>query len=578
MRPAHPTLTAALALAAVAPAAARLAAPNGPAFLAECAVEGLEGPAWCGRYAVWEDRAAAAGRKIDLNVLVLPATGEEALPDPVVYIAGGPGDSSVAAAAGLASFLAPLRERRDIFLLDLRGTGRSAPLRCPYQDAPERPLEYLNDVFPRAGAEACARELGARADLRFYTTPFAVDDLDEVRRALGYTQLNLFGASYGTRASLVYAQRHPESVRTLALLGPVPTDARMPLELAAATEAALRGHLEDCAADPACHAAFPDPAGDLAQALARLDAAPAVVDVALGGTTVSVRLTRAGFVQAVRYLLYATPSVPQVPLFLHQAAAGDFHPVASWAAGIGEGFNGMPDGAYLAVTCTEDVPFFSLEEARSSAAGTMIGMIRADAQKAACGAWPRGELPEGYFEPVTVPVPTLLVVGQFDPASPPSWARRIAERLPDALLVEVPDGAHDTTGMPGGECLDAMFLRVVEQGSTAGLDAAACLASIHRPPFLTAIEEPIELPAEALAAFAGTYRSEKGPTLVVTLTDGRLVASVGANRSVLVPVAASRFLFQGLPPSFALEFDRSGDAVTAARLYQGGEPMVFVRE
>ncbi len=543
-------------------------------------MEGLEGPAWCGKFPVWENRAAGSGRRIDLNVLVLPATGEDTLPDPVAYIAGGPGDGSTPAAVGLAVFLAPLRERRDIFLVDLRGTGESAPLRCPYQDAPGRGLDYLNDAFPLAGIEACRDELSTRADLTLYTTPLAVDDLDEVRVALGYPQLNLFGGRYGTRASLVYAQRHPERVRTLTLLGPVPTDAKMPLELAAATEAALDGLFADCAADPACHAAFPDPHGDLAKALARLDEGPLAVEVTRDGAPTTLRLTRAAFAQAIRYMLYATPTPPQVPLTVARAAAGDFSMVADWAAGMGEDLNHMPEGAYLSVTCAEDVPFFSIEEARASAAGTMIGTLRADAQKAACSVWPRAELPAGYFEPFTGAAPALLLVGQFDPASPPHWARRIAASLPGALVVEVPDGAHDCTGMPGGECVEELIRQFVARGSTAGLDAAGCVAAIRRPPFVTelVVEEPIELPVEVLTALAGNYSSEDGLTLTLASADGRLQATFAGQTAVLIPVSPSRFLIEQAPPGFAIEFDRAGETVTGLRLYQGsGEPLALAR-
>ncbi len=581
MRRSTRLLAAVVTLAAAAPAGARLAAPNGPAFLTQCSVEGLEGPAWCGRFTVWEDRAAAAGRKIELNVLVLPATGEETLPDPIVYLAGGPGDDAISAAVGIAAFFRPLRERRDIFLVDQRGTGESGPLRCPYQDAPGRGLEVLGEMFPSEGLEACRRALAERTDLRLYTTPIAADDLDEVRAALGYPQLNLFGGSYGTRAALVYADRHPARARTLALLGPVPTDARMPLELAAATEAALDGIFADCAADPACHAAFPDPAGDLAKVLAQLDEGPVTIEIQREGQPTAFQLTRAGFAQGLRYMVYATPTVPQVPLVVARAAAGDFELIAEWAATMGNGLNGMPDGVYLSVTCAEDVPYFTLAEAREIAAGTMIGMLRVDAQKAACERWPRAELPPDYFEPVTVAVPTLLVVGQFDPASPPRWAQRIAQALPDALLVEVPDGAHDCTGMPGGSCLDEMFLRFLARGSTADLDADACVAGIRRPPFVTelVVEEPIELPVESLMPLAGNYSSEDGLVLTVTLVDGRLQASFAGQTAVLVPVSPSRFLIEAAPPGFAIEVDRAGDAVTGLRLFQGpGEPLALARQ
>ena len=74
----------------------------------------------------------------------------------------------------------------------------------------------------------CRQELEPKANLTLYTTPIAMDDLDEVRAALGYERINLFGGSYGTRAALVYLKRHPQSVRTVTLQGVAPTNQFMP--------------------------------------------------------------------------------------------------------------------------------------------------------------------------------------------------------------------------------------------------------------------------------------------------------------------------------------------------------------
>ncbi len=561
------------------PAGARLAAPAGPAFLVSCAVEDLEGETYCGKFPVWENRAASSGRRLELNVLVLPALGEETLPDPLVFLAGGPGDASTEAAGGLALFMKPLRERRDILLVDQRGTGESAALRCAYQEEPGREREYLSDMWPPEGVRRCRDELSASADLTQYTTPIAADDLDEARAALGYPQLNLLGVSYGTRAAMVYAARHPRHVRTLTLLGAVPTDAKMPFELAEATEAALDGLFADCAAEPACHAAFPDPSGDLAGVLARLEGGPVEVAIEKGGEEIPMRLNRAAFVQTLRYMLYDASLPPRVPLVVSRAAAGDFAPVAELAYEWSRNLSHMPEGIYLSITCAEDVPFFDLEEARRRAAGTMIGALRADLQKAACELWPRASLPADYFVPFASEAPTLLLVGQLDPASPPHWSRRIAGGLANALLIEVPHGAHDFTGLPGGECLDPSILRFIEQGSLAGLDAS-CVSGAHRPPFVTelVVEQAIELPAEALAAFAGTYGDDGGLTLVVELVEGHLEGIAGGERLTLTAVGPTRFRVEEAPPGTAIEFDREGERVMGLRLYRGtAEPIALVR-
>lgn len=574
-----------LAIALAAPASAqagpagegRAAAPAPPpeqaAFeLAPCEVPGFSGEGRCGTFPVYEDRDAGAGRVIGLKVVVIPATGEAPARHAVTFISGGPGDGSTGAAGGVAAAMAELRGERDLLFVDLRGTGGSHRLRCPYQDDPERPRRYLHEFMALGRLAECRDALSRDADLTLYTTPYAVDDLDDVRAALGYESLDLVGVSYGSRAAQVYARRHPERARTLSLLGPVPTDAAMPLHMARDTDAALFGTLAACAADPACAAAFPDLEADLRQALARLEANVEPVEVAApdGEGTVAIPMSRAVFVQAVRYMLYNPSSQMRVPFTVHRAAQGDFAPAASVAAFIGKAFNSAADGLYLSVTCAEDLPRFTLEEGRERAAGTVLGEYRVNQQKAACALWPRGRLPEGFHQPVSVPTPTLLVVGELDPASPPRWARQIAAHLPNSVVVEVPGAGHSTDGMSGGECVPGLPVEVIRSGSVAGVDPA-CAAGARLPGWVLEGEgDPIELPEDALREVAGSYASPEGLSLTIELVEGRLRLRIGVHDLALTPLAPHRFRVDGAPPGFAVETVRDAEGrVTAVVLEEG---------
>ncbi|HEX6730812.1 MAG TPA: alpha/beta fold hydrolase, partial [Pyrinomonadaceae bacterium] len=166
--------------------------------LQPCYVKGVEGKAQCGTLEVYENRDAKKGRKISLNVLVLTATGNEPSPDPLFYIPGGPGSSATEDAPGIARQFAKIRERRDLVFLDQRGTGNSHALNCKFFDAND-PQSYFGYFFPLEDVKRCREELEKQADLTMYTTAIAMDDLDDVRAALGYQQINVFGGSYGTR-------------------------------------------------------------------------------------------------------------------------------------------------------------------------------------------------------------------------------------------------------------------------------------------------------------------------------------------------------------------------------------------
>jgi pimeloyl-ACP methyl ester carboxylesterase len=538
-----------------------------------CSEEGLPPMARCGTFTVFEDRDAGSGRTIDLKVVVVPSTAPDPARQAVVFLAGGPGDGSTRAAGAMTRWLAAVRGEHDLLLVDQRGTGGSNPLRCPYQEEERRLPEYLEDPFSLGRLQECRDALEGRADLELYTTPYAAEDLEDLRAALGYESLDLLGVSYGTRAAQVYARRYPARTRTLTLLGPVPMDARLPYRLARDFDAALFGTFADCQADPACAIAFPDLAGDLQRLLERVAAGVPPVTVAspAGPGSVEVPISRQLVVQALRYMLYHPSTQIRLPFAIHQASGGDFAPLASFAAFIGASFNRSADALYLSVTCAEDLARFTLEEGRAAADGTVLGELRVNHQKAACSLWPTGRLPAGYHEPARVATPTVLVVGERDPATPPDWAREIASHLPSSLVVVVPQAGHEATeGLLGADCLATLPARFIAAGSLAGLDVA-CAATARLPPWVVEAEPAaIELAREVLAAAAGTYTSPEGFTLVVELAESGLRLFAMGQSFTLEPVTADRFRIVGAPPGFALELVRDPTGrITGSVLEEG---------
>ncbi len=155
--------------------------------LPPCDVPGIAGGAKCGTYNVYEDRSAKTGRKIGLNIVVAPALSGTPAPDPVFWLEGGPGGSATEA-AGIVSqkYLRDLRNDRDLVFVDERGAGKSNPLKC--DDVGETPANldaYFGKLFPPNLMRACLEKLEKTANLKLYTTPIAMDDLDDVRSVLG---------------------------------------------------------------------------------------------------------------------------------------------------------------------------------------------------------------------------------------------------------------------------------------------------------------------------------------------------------------------------------------------------------
>ena len=207
--------------------------------IAPCVVAGGEGR--CGSLTVPENRTTRRGRTIDLQIVVLPARSRTPAPDPIFFLAGGPGQAATALSRG--AFDPALQQDRDLVFVDQRGTGGSNPLECELPGEPVDPQSYLGDVFQVSVFEKCRDELASKADVTQYTTAAAADDLDDVRAALGYSRINLMGGSYGTRAALIYMRRHPASVRTAVLNGVAPASLKNPLYHARARAGGARRRL-----------------------------------------------------------------------------------------------------------------------------------------------------------------------------------------------------------------------------------------------------------------------------------------------------------------------------------------------
>ncbi len=558
--------------------------PKPALALAPCEIRGLSGPARCGTFPVYEDRAAKAGRKIALRVVVLPATKPPAVPDPLFVLVGGPGGAATEEAAGTAADLADVREKRDIVLVDQRGTGGSHPLNCDLFGGGEDLRQLLGDFLPIEAVRRCKAALEKDADLRLYTTSIAMDDLDDVRSALGYARINLAGRSYGTRAALVYMRRHPEHVRAAVLEGVTPTTDPMPLAFPKDAQRALDGVLSECTADPACHRAFPRLGAEAVAVFARAAAAPVPAEV-LNPTTgdpVKVMLSRDLVGEAIRYMTYQAGTAGLVPVVLHEAAGGNFDSLATFALFgrkeiVGSGSMGM----YLSVTCAEDLPFIRPGEGEKAAEGTYLGDYRLRQQRAACGVWPRGAVPDDYARPVRSNAPALLIVGEWDPVTPPSLAEEAARTLPNGRVLIVPRGAHGQAGLEGLACLDRLVGAFLEKASAKDLDVS-CLAKIRWSPFpLTSpVRKVVAMKGTELSRFAGRYAGEKVPVeALVEKTNGKLRMHVpGEQTFLLVPVSSDTFQVLGVLGVF-VTFERPEGMPARLRVLRPGrEEFVLVAQ
>ncbi len=450
--------------------------------LKPCRLPQVNFEARCGEYDVYEDRLEQRGRRIALKVVVLPSLFARPAPDALFILAGGPGQAATEQADFIARTFVRVRQERDIVLVDLRGTGGSNGLHCNLYG--ESLQGSLGDLLPLGAIKACLTEWEQRADLSFYTTPLAMDDLDEVRAALGYERINIFGTSYGTRAAQAYIRQYPERVRSIILKGTTPISQSIPLSIARHSQRSLDLVLEDCWRNGFCYKAFPNLKQDFATVLSRFDKGSVTVQIPNdeNGKVEKIELTRGALVTTLRTLLQSTGTIAQLPLMIHQMSKGDDVSFVRSAISIRREFSkNISIGMFLAVI-KEDLRLIDREQARSESEGTFMGDYYYQQLLSAGSLLPRVILSSGYREEIRSDVPVLFISGRLDPATPPENAENVAQNLPNSRHVVIRQASHSYTGL--SPCIDSLMAEFIIRGSVKELNTT-CVDAIPQIKFQT---------------------------------------------------------------------------------------------
>ena len=495
--------------AAVVLAGSSLAAPavSANATLTPCRLKGLEHEARCGVVQRPLDPSQPQGPQIDVHFAVLPALARHKKEDPVFFFAGGPGQSAIALAGTLARPLARLTNRRDLVLIDQRGTGRSAPLHCPEQPLTQSLREMADPAAQALRLRDCRAALQKlpHGNLRQYTTTVAMADVEAVRQALGAPQVNLVGGSYGTRAALEYLRQFPQAVRRVVIDGVAPPDMVLPASFSTDAQAALDALFAACQAEPACAKAHPQLRERWAVLLKSL---PREVSVAhpVTGREERLPLTRELVTGLVRPPLYAPLIASALPHALEEAAQGRFTPLLGLTSAMAGG-RGSPlrlaEGMHFSVICAEDFPRLQAG-ASADRPGPDFANDFADMYRRVCDGWPQGTVLPAFYQVLPAPMPVLVLSGGLDPVTPPRHGQRVAQALgPQARHVVVPHAGH---GLMLQGCLrDVVFRFIDAPDSAAALQVdGGCAENMPRPPaFVAPGSVPVQIPGAAVAPGRG---------------------------------------------------------------------------
>lgn len=440
--------------------------------LKECRIQDTSGvssvAAECGYFRVPEDPDAPDGKQIQLFVARIPVLGKQRTEEAFTLLAGGPGQAATEAYVNLQGAFERIRRSHDILLVDQRGTGRSNRLSCKLPA--ETALLSWHDEETIKVLKRCRDSLPG--DPRFYTTSVAVRDLDAVRQALGYSQLVLYGGSYGTAVAQHYLRRFPERTRSVILDGVLPPDIALATQTALSAQRSLDMTFGRCRSEPECHARFPELEQAFRRVQQRLRAQPVELEIRdpetaqPQTTTLSYELMVAG----IRLLSYRPETAALLPLMITEADRGNYAPMAAQSLlSVASMEDALALGMHNAVVCAEDLPFIDARTVDLQALeASYMGSEQYEGLKQICNIWPRGVTDPDFKQPLVADTPVLLLSGEIDPVTPPAYAEQVAASLSSSRHLV---GAGQGHGMISVGCVARLVADFVRDGSLEQLDA-----------------------------------------------------------------------------------------------------------
>ncbi|ARE77784.1 transporter [Streptomyces sp. Sge12] len=420
-------------------------------------VDALQG-ARCGTLTVPENRAGATGKTIELGVAIVPAATDKPKPDPIVWLAGGPGDDAVGEAK--MAIDGGLNRDRDVIFMSQRGTYSADPtLLCPNIDEFNARAVGLGHDAPTTerlhieATKACRDQLAARGiDLGAYNDTESAADYEDLRAALGIKQWNLYGISYGTHLALVYMRLHPEGLRSVGIDGILPPSRAGSAATWSSARQGFDGLFKACTAQPACNKRYPNLSATFDKLVRDLEAKPVTTTVTVPGSDKPVKVVLDG-AALVNWMTSATHIAPQVPLALDELAHGKPQRIAQqWAGGklSPQAMGRVAHGLVYGVFCSEWTPYEAQDAALKGGQETFPTFprsVQAQAPQLAylhpdCEVWKVPPAPPSIRDATSGDIPTLALSGGFDSQTGADNGPYVARTLNRAKVVTVPYEPH----------------------------------------------------------------------------------------------------------------------------------------
>ena len=451
----------------------------------------------CGCMTVPEDRSQPDGNQVKIQFAIFKSTPSNPEPDPIVYLAGGPGEHALEAVSlTFDQRFAPLTANRDLIVFDQRGTGYSEPaLNCPElielsyevldQDLGNEEVLELENEATRACYE---RLIEQNINLSLYNSVESAADLNDLRLALGFDEWNLFGVSYGTRLALTAMRDYPDGIRSVILNSTVPLQADLYSEVPASFDRALNVLFDSCADNPVADNAYPDLETVFFDSIDKLNNTPAMFTAIhpLSGESYDVLMSGDDFFDFIISTLYTTDVIPLVPKVIFDANNGKYDTLALLVGSNLLNMELVSTGMHLSVQCSEELPFSSQEEIIASLEKypdirEYLEDSLGESTFAVCEYW-TGTTPDPIEnEAVYSDIPTLIMSGEFDPVTPPAWGKLASETLQNSWFLEFPGLGHDVV-VSGNEC--PLDIALAFYNNPYSEPDRTCLTEIEPPDYI----------------------------------------------------------------------------------------------
>jgi len=448
----------------------------------------------CGFLVVPEDRSKPDSRQVRLHVAIFRSTGPDRQPDPVIHLSGGPGSPSLSLVSYYLGYgMAEVLARRDYVVFDQRGTGTSQPGLYCYETFNITPTLLSSqfsvqeqEALEVQAAAACRQRLESEGvALAAYNSAASAADVNDLRRVLGYQQVNLYGVSYGSRLALTIMRDYPESVRAVILDSPYPPQVDLYTAWPSSADRAFNALFDSCAAAPACNESYPNLRSEFYTLVDRLNASPVNISITdpETGDQRAVLLTGGRFMDVIFVGLYPAAFIPDLPRLIYEVRDGQYYnllPARLQLYFKRESSHGLRNS----VQCSEEVPFSTYNDVLNASSG-LTPQVRdyftgqMSAIYAICDTWGVPALGEQENMPVISSIPTLILTGTLDPITPPEWGLLASETLSNSYVYEFPNAGH--WEMRSGSCALGIGLAFID--NPEGEPDASCIVGLGGPRF-----------------------------------------------------------------------------------------------